>query len=760
MYKKNYAKIPKELKQIDSWVLWKYFTKEDGKITKQPKGLGGYNVSVTDPKNFISFEDTVMALHSRKDEFDGIGFCFTKNNPYFGIDLDHCFTDGELNEYSKDKFKELNTYTEISPSGEGIHLIGKLDNFSLPKGSKNGEIEFYTDNRFFTFTGNVVEGYETIREMKEAMDLHDKYFPQEIKEKPNIVYKPTTIDEQKVIQRLTSSNHEYILKMKNLYYNGYEGSTYSSHSEADLALIGGLVLLCDGDGVTADSLFRKSALMRPKWDRVGKDALKKVMDSYIPSAYDPMKPIPITFEENEEKQKEAEENKIIYKDYVIPTIPKHYWTGSFKEVSEATGVKDWATMIGSLSAFGAIAAKDVVISESIGFQYTTSLYILSAAPSGSGKSMIVKVCSDIIKSVSELLSLECNVKHISLLSGIESGQALQESFIQTVAGKDEKGKEKQVPSRTAKEVMVINEEFQQVCFVMMRSGGTLETVMNDLYMKCGSYSIEKMALKRDFGATGGRIVLDRPIVSVLGTMVTSQFSLTFDNDTKRTSGMFNRFLVLPCEKKKFDDGFGSEGGSLYDIDALKESAHGFLDKVNKCGYNFTNKQSGVVFGNDAKIEYNKGGFLEEIWDGLDESNRRTGMHVKSLSVIFAIADGRGMVNAFDVERALFITKMSIETKARLFEEGREAVTVSVYDQADHAIEMNILRKIKESGGRINKRDLGFSLKSRKLSSKKIGDVISNMEREGEIILESVDNYDEEGKKVRPSLWVSINKKDA
>ncbi len=53
----------------------------------------------------------------------------------------------------------------------------------------------------------------------------------------------------------------------NLLWSGNWQPRYGSQSEADLALCGLLAFWCNGDVERVDSLFRRSGLYRPKWER-------------------------------------------------------------------------------------------------------------------------------------------------------------------------------------------------------------------------------------------------------------------------------------------------------------------------------------------------------------------------------------------------------------------------------------------------------------------------------------------------------------
>src|SRR5699024_2621495 len=70
----------------------------------------------------------------------------------------------------------MGSYSEISPSGNGIHIIAKGE---LPKGGRRkGKIEVYDSGRFFTVTGNQLGDYHFIvddSDYGKINYLHNKY---------------------------------------------------------------------------------------------------------------------------------------------------------------------------------------------------------------------------------------------------------------------------------------------------------------------------------------------------------------------------------------------------------------------------------------------------------------------------------------------------------------------------------------------------------------------------------------------------------
>lgn len=80
---------------------------------------------------------------------------------------------------------ELDSYTEVSPSGTGLHVL--LEG-SVPSGGhrKNG-VEMYDGGRFFTMTGRHVEGTpQTVEERRDAVrSVHEEYIVDEDEDDEN-----------------------------------------------------------------------------------------------------------------------------------------------------------------------------------------------------------------------------------------------------------------------------------------------------------------------------------------------------------------------------------------------------------------------------------------------------------------------------------------------------------------------------------------------------------------------------------------------
>lgn len=140
--------IPNEMRAYPNFVVWRFDRRVDGKLTKIPFQVRtGRKASVNDPTHWSSFDDAVAVAHN----YDGIGFVFSDNDPFTGVDLDNTHGDIVALEHQKAIFQQLDSYSEISPSGKGLHIIVKG---RVPTGRRSGYVEIYSAGRYFTMTGN------------------------------------------------------------------------------------------------------------------------------------------------------------------------------------------------------------------------------------------------------------------------------------------------------------------------------------------------------------------------------------------------------------------------------------------------------------------------------------------------------------------------------------------------------------------------------------------------------------------------------
>ena len=266
------SRIPTDLIVLQQWVAWRTEIRE-GQPTKVPiNARTGGLASTTDSSTWSSYQDAERAL----DRFScsGVGIVFSETDCHTGVDLDDCRNPetSEIANWAQAIIYELNSYTEVSPSGTGVKIWirGKL-----PAGVRNrkkyedGEIEIYSRGRYFTVTGqHLPDTPFEIRDRQTELDaLHRRIFAEDNKSRPERRKQPTsalTISDQELIERAKRARNG--VKFARLWAG--DASDYDDDdSRADMALCCELAFWTGNNAVRMDSLFRKSGLMREKWKR-------------------------------------------------------------------------------------------------------------------------------------------------------------------------------------------------------------------------------------------------------------------------------------------------------------------------------------------------------------------------------------------------------------------------------------------------------------------------------------------------------------
>lgn len=172
--------IPDYLKEFDQWVVWK---NDGGKRPYAPWTHVRHPVDPLDPGNWTSYEQAVRLVKYR--EFEGLGFVFTEDDDVVGVDLDdgveRVDTSGgkvelELRDEHRQIVDALNSFTEISQSGTGLHVFvrGEVGGQVV---DKDAEVEVYDRGRFFSMTGKHVPkfGLEVEKRQSDLDRLKKRY---------------------------------------------------------------------------------------------------------------------------------------------------------------------------------------------------------------------------------------------------------------------------------------------------------------------------------------------------------------------------------------------------------------------------------------------------------------------------------------------------------------------------------------------------------------------------------------------------------
>ena len=161
-------RVPAELLILPRWVCWDGTRKANGKLDKTPiNPLTGDNAKTNEPATWTTFE-SACPLALRDDRIGGLGLVLTDSD-YWALDLDHILNKetGEIAPLAGNFLASLvPTYTEISPSGDGLHVIfrgGRPAELARTRANdafgegKHLEVFGGASSRFLTMTGQVWE---------------------------------------------------------------------------------------------------------------------------------------------------------------------------------------------------------------------------------------------------------------------------------------------------------------------------------------------------------------------------------------------------------------------------------------------------------------------------------------------------------------------------------------------------------------------------------------------------------------------------
>ena len=169
----NLKNIPKLLTDLNIWLC---YNEKDKQQPKAPRDLKGNLHSIN--SKLYSFNE---CLESIKSGFNsGVGIVL-KNNGLVVLDYDNCISGYKIDDklglkipiIKEDRAEQIirdlnliNSYSEISPSGKGIHIY-LTANTNININTNRDNIEIYT-NKFIRVSGNLLNAfmYDDITEDK------------------------------------------------------------------------------------------------------------------------------------------------------------------------------------------------------------------------------------------------------------------------------------------------------------------------------------------------------------------------------------------------------------------------------------------------------------------------------------------------------------------------------------------------------------------------------------------------------------------
>ncbi|MDY0003128.1 MAG: phage/plasmid primase, P4 family [Polyangia bacterium] len=166
---------PEQLRHLDQWVLYRLIQRDGkDKPDKVPFASAGSEASTTDPTTWSSYGAAEEALV--RGEGDGLGFVFARGGGLTGVDLDHCRNPetGEIAPWARAILDQLSSYSEVSPSGTGVHVVVVASKSTtkckrlIKNAAPDAAVEVYDGARYFTVTGKRLTEYPATVEARQA----------------------------------------------------------------------------------------------------------------------------------------------------------------------------------------------------------------------------------------------------------------------------------------------------------------------------------------------------------------------------------------------------------------------------------------------------------------------------------------------------------------------------------------------------------------------------------------------------------------
>ena len=256
--------IPPELRVLPQWV------GRRGKMPLNP--VTGQGAKAGDPSTWGTLEQALLGVEL--GTFDGIGFEFAGGGGIVGIDLDHVVNThtGEVQPWALEIVQRLNSYTEYSPSGTGLHIFVRGD---IPSSGRKkvlnkdtGEaLEVYKEKRYFTVTARPFMPAPVAERPADVAALYAEYFP--VKQAHTAPF--SVVDAPDYLQRGLDRDKTF-----RALWDGQRGT--GDESSNDLALFNKLAYWCSRDEERMIQAFLSSPHAAQKDDK----HLKKMeRDDYL-----------------------------------------------------------------------------------------------------------------------------------------------------------------------------------------------------------------------------------------------------------------------------------------------------------------------------------------------------------------------------------------------------------------------------------------------------------------------------------------------
>ena len=247
--------LPQELRELTRYLPWISVARPNGTTGKCPvqaRGQTLFPVRATSETAWRTLKDALRWV--RRGQAHGVGLCLPPG--LIALDIDGVCRNGVLDGWAQEVIEEAGSYAEWSPSGTGVHILGRHPAERLPgRLPADPRVEVLTAGRYITVTGRTLCP-ELLSDLSHIVPVPET----------NLVPAsgaPPVANPAALIGRIRAGRSG--ARFERLYHDG-DTAEYPSASEADLALCKILSWWCGNNIRVMDEIFRTSSLYREKWD--------------------------------------------------------------------------------------------------------------------------------------------------------------------------------------------------------------------------------------------------------------------------------------------------------------------------------------------------------------------------------------------------------------------------------------------------------------------------------------------------------------
>ncbi|MHB0741644.1 VapE domain-containing protein [Peptostreptococcus anaerobius] len=421
----NIDNIPQELKGLNIWAVHSNKRPFSSKLNNG--NLQGTNY--TDGSLWASLDDCVPLIgkvypqYNNAHKIDGLSIRATA--PYVFIDLDHVINNrGETLPEAKEIIDILDSYTEVSTSGTGYHILVKT-NKPLPLVNKYNcyielpnntgweqtdpdpnhkeKLEIFTGNHVLVFTTNLYQEKNAIYERTDVLHkVFNTYFSEDVKTSHNGTQKVSDtsfipyLDYNKdiedkaseIINKLLDPNNLDSIHNKVKFVKVFQDGSiedYTSYSEADQGLCS-IVAKYTNDTQVIDCIYQKSynyvndiENRVKKWNRLNSQGVYYYRKSTITKALKEFtKEEKQRLKEKKEQEKQEKINKLVESGFDISDKGKILPTKkSVQTVLDLMGYKfSYNCLDNSITLEGSKDSTEVCITEVYSYCHSIEFNIM------------------------------------------------------------------------------------------------------------------------------------------------------------------------------------------------------------------------------------------------------------------------------------------------------------------------------------------------------------------------------------------------